>query len=248
MTDTHTNFKLANDPKIEIIRVGREQQPVIAIDDLLRDPQAMVSYASDHVTLKNVTKGDNYYPGLRAPAPRDYALNLMRFLRPLITEHFELSTQVLKSARCAFSIATTKPSELTIAQRLPHFDTTNTGQIAGIHFLCSAKHGGTAFYRHKTTGFETITQDRYDPYFKALETDMKTHGPPDMQYMQSGTQIFEQTARIEAKMNRLFIFKSTMLHNGMVNSSAGLNPNPQKGRLTTTLFALFKQDGFKEEF
>lgn len=201
----------------------------------------MIRHACNTAVLKPVSKGENYYPGLRAPAPKDYALKLVKMLRPLVQQHFGLSTQILSTARCAFSLATTKPQDLTLAQRLPHFDSVEEGQIASVHFLCGEQYGGTAFYRHKCTGFETITTGRSPRYLDALNGNLKEYGKPGAQYMCTGDSIFDQTAHIEAKMDRLLIFKSTMLHTGMVNPDAGLSADPAKGRITANLFALFDQ-------
>jgi len=41
-------------------------------------------------------------------------------------------------------------------QRIPHVDSFLGSQLAFVHYLFKADPGGTAFYRHRGTGFEII--------------------------------------------------------------------------------------------
>ena len=55
-----------------------------------------------------------------------------------------------------FSLITTPAQQLSAIQTLPHFDTNSPNLIAIIHYLGEGEHGGTGFFRHKKTEFETI--------------------------------------------------------------------------------------------
>jgi len=39
-------------------------------------------------------------------------------------------------------------------------------ELACVHYLFKQNHGGTAFYRHRRTGFEVVTQERKAEYFR----------------------------------------------------------------------------------
>lgn len=220
-------------------RVGRESHPVLTIDNALAAPQSLVDCAAA-ARFSPVREAGNYYPGLRAPAPKDYALGLTDFLRPIVEKEMGLPTHTLVSARCAFSIAVLPPERLTIAQRLPHFDTADMTQIAAVHYLCGPRHGGLAFYRHKRTGFEAIFPERSKKYFETLRSELAEHGEPPRAYV-TESPLYEKTMEIDAAFDRLVVYRSNLLHSGAINAET-LSPDPKTGRLTATLFARFAPD------
>ncbi len=217
-------------------RIGRENHPVLVIDKALVAPQSLVDSAAA-ARFSPVREAGNYYPGLRAPAPKEYALGLMDFLRPIIEERMGAPTHTLASARCAFSIATLPPQRLTIAQRLPHFDTADSMQIAAVHYLCAPHHGGIAFYRHKGSGMEAVTASRSKDYLEALRRELAEQGEPPRTYV-TESPLFDKTMEIDAAFDRLVVYHSNLLHSGAVKAEM-LSPDPRAGRLTTTLFAKF---------
>ena len=226
------------DASIRRLTIGREGGVILVIDNLLRAPGALVEQAAQ-ARFAAVRQADNYYPGLRAPAPEDYARGLTAFVRPLIAEHLGVATDTLAQARCAFSIAALPPEKLTPAQSLPHFDTADDRQIAAVHYLCDSRHGGTAFYRHRKTGFEAIARDRVEIYFDTLKQELRAQGAPTPAYVTQSGPLFEQTHAVEAQFDRIVVYKSNLLHSGMVNAET-LSPDPHNGRLTATLFARFQ--------
>lgn len=232
------DFEISDAFSLKKIQIGEEAHPILILDDLLKSPEALIAHASRATRFKPVAVDENYYPGLRAPAPKEYSINLVDTLRPLVAEHFGISTQKLAAARCAYSIATMSPHDLSLAQRIPHFDTVEERQIAAIHYLCDPEHGGTAFFRHRSTGYESITRERSKPYFTTLKADLNKFGEPDG-YASDANAIFDRIADIDARRNRAIVYASNLLHSGMVNAAAGLSSEPEQGRLTTTLFARF---------
>ena len=143
----------ANDrPTVQTLRVGHEQNPVLVIDDFLSSADAMVDFAASDAQF---TAPKNWYPGLRAqPLPQAYVIEVIRALHSVIGETFDLPTRGNVDANAYFGLATVPPAALSTLQRLPHFDTPNPKQVAVLHYLCDAVHGGTSFFRHRTTGYE----------------------------------------------------------------------------------------------
>ena len=235
---TTPDYAINPEADVTLHRVGREAQPVLVIDDLLISPRTLVDQAVSHASFAEVSGGPNHYPGLRAPAPAAYAKTLLTALAPLVSAHFGTPTTRLVGARCALSLTTTPASDLSLAQRLPHYDAPDPGRVATVHFLCPAVQGGTAFYRHRGTGFEAITPDRTDGYAIALKQDLQRHGSPARRYQTESDPVFEQTAKFEAKFNRILVFKSNVLHSGRVVADR-LTDDPATGRLTANLFAQF---------
>src|SRR5258708_39107263 len=108
-------------------------------------------------------------------------------------------------------MAPTRPEQLNIGQRLPHIDTPNPHQIAILHYLCDASHGGTAFYRHRATGYESCDEQQFMRVVQQLQKDAEENGPLPPQYIAGSNRVYEQTANLDAKFNRLLIYRSRVL-------------------------------------
>jgi hypothetical protein len=137
-----------------------------------------------------------------------------------------------------YSIVTTPPELLTPIQRLPHFDGFEVGRIAMVHFLSHSEQGGTAFYRHRATGYETISAERHSNYDAALRRDVAAHGMPAPAYIAGDTPIFQQVSRFNALPNRVLIYRSRALHCADLPLGIALSPDPRVGRLTVNTFLI----------
>ncbi|RYE03681.1 MAG: hypothetical protein EOP61_03640 [Sphingomonadales bacterium] len=217
--------------------IGVEQEPLLEIDDLLRLPNALVDYAASEVTFQPVHGPAGGYPGIRAPAPLDYVEAVVRAADPLLRQAFGLGAVRLANAECNFSLVTLAPDELVAAQRIPHVDTTDPLQFAFLHYLCRPHQGGTAFYRHRATGFEALTPERAAHYDHVRRTEQGREPPG---YIAGDTRHFEQTGGVEAVYNRLAIYRSRVLHSGRIPAGATLSKDPRKGRLTANIFVNYR--------
>jgi Family of unknown function (DUF6445) len=105
-----------------------------------------------------------------------------------------------------------------------------------LHYLCQPGDGGTAFYRHRTTGFETISASRLPDYSEFLEAEIARCGAPQADYPRGDTPLFEQTYRVTAAFNRLVIYRGWTLHSGQIPDGHPLPADPRTGRLTINTF------------
>lgn len=215
----------------QILTFGTEQEPVVVIDGFSSDPQRLRAAAAG---LSFERRGP-HYPGIRASADPSYLREQAGFLRHVLTEVFGVSNGA-GLVECNFSLVTTEPQELTVIQRLPHFDSTDRGRFALLHYLDDGNSGGTAFFRHRATGFETITADRLDAYNSALKEEAGRLGLPPARYIRGDTSQFEQIGQIEAQTNRLAIYRGCTLHSGIIPDGFAFDPDPRTGRLTVNTF------------
>lgn len=217
--------------------VGSERSPVLIADNFFDQPEALVDYAA-RCTFLPVR--DKYYPGVRARAPGGYIEFVLASAEPLIREVFGLEGRELAGADSDFSLVTTPPEKLELAQVLPHFDATDLCQIAVLHYLCTPDKGGTSFYRHRATGYETITQERRDAFLTSLNADLKAAGTLERAYIDGDTPIFERVGRVGAAFNRLAVYRSAVLHSGDIPRDFGFAPDVRAGRLTVNTFLYFR--------
>lgn len=233
------DFGLSPTAAVALHHVGEEAEPVLVVDGLMRNPEAMVDFAAREVDFAQAPAGENFYPGVQSPAPLEYVGLIGRALTPLIQKAFNLPRAKPSGATCNLSLVTLAPDALNLAQRLPHIDTVDPLQFAVLHFFCDARFGGTGFYRHRSTGFETLTSERLDAHRTFLDRDLGRH-PPPAAYVTGDTPIYQQTAAFEARFNRILVYRSRVFHSGQVDVSAGLSRDPRQGRLTANVFVTYR--------
>ncbi len=215
----------------EVIRFGAEAEPLVIIDDFSSDPAAL----KDQACASSFAVTSPHYPGLRAQADPSYLGERMDTLKTVLTDVFDLA-QGASMVECAYSLVTTPPSDLKPIQRLPHFDTTDPKRLALLHYLVDERDGGTAFYQHKSSGFETVTPQRLSIYSQGLEAEIAADGLPPETYFRGASARFERIGQVAAKFNRMVLYRSYRLHSGDIPETLQLSPDPAKGRLTVNTF------------
>ncbi|WP_339617476.1 DUF6445 family protein [uncultured Gilvimarinus sp.] len=220
---------------IECRHIGREQQPVLVIDDFLNNPDWLVKRASEAPFKPD----PGLFPGHRTPAPSVYTDALERALPPLLAKVFDTRPGDITRVESSYSLVTQTPASLKPLQRIPHFDSRHPRELASIYFLCNRlneQYGGTAFYRHRSTGFESITEERFKRYMQALEADAQQVGLPAADYIYSDTKVFEKIAEIPARYNRLVLYPCTSLHSGVIRPGFDFSQEPTNARLSINSF------------
>lgn len=219
------------EPRITVERLGREGEPLVIIDNFTGQPErlrAMGIAAEYH-------PGGVDYPGRRALADPSY-LDLRRdLMMQIMVRVFGLSRGV-QCEIAAFSLVTLPPEHLTARQRIPHHDHSDAGRVAIMHYLDGPESGGTAFYRHRRTGFEAITPAREAAFAAALAEDEREYGPPPPGYPLGDSAAYEQIGAVEARVDRLALYRGRQLHSGIIPDPSRLSEDPAKGRLTVNMF------------
>lgn len=217
-------------PDISARLIGREREPLVTIDGFAPDPDALRAAAA----ATRFEPGRHLYPGVRAAIPPDYWPTAQGVLATVLHDVFGCRDRA-RLLDASFSMVTTPPEALAVEQRLPHVDATGPGRIALIHFLSPDGGDGTAFFRHRATGFETVTEAREAAYYARLAAELRESAPPPA-YIHDSTPLFERTALAEARYNRALIYRSALLHSGAIGPRAALSADPAIGRLTVTAF------------
>ncbi len=215
--------------RIERLRIGAEQAPLLVIDQVLADPERMRRKASQ----ASFTRQGTYFPGLRAAAPFAYGQFLEALLNPLLEACFGLAPGRLSFSMCHFSLVADPPERLAFLQRIPHVDSTRSDGLASVHYLFHGPWGGTAFFRHRKTGYETIDEQRKDAYFALLSTQQAQSG---MGYVEAGDALFEPLLAVDAVFNRLLVYRRNSLHSGLVDNAHVPPADPLAGRLSINTF------------
>ena len=191
--------------------------------------------AIDDASLQKFAKITPQYPGIRAPLPNEVALGWLGDLTPMLDETFGKAEHGWE-IQAWYSIVTARPQELIPLQRFPHVDGTDPRQLAMMLYLHKTDHGGTAFFRHRATGLETLTDATYPQYRAALETEVKAGGLPPAAYVTDGRPFFERTYASAGQYNQAIFYRGNLLHSGIISNDADLPADPRSGRLTINAF------------
>lgn len=217
--------------RARVERIGGENRAIVVVEDCLESPGAAIDFAA---TMPFTPIGP-YYPGVRASLGAETASAFGAAFNAVIKEALGIAAAAWRGD-CFFSVVTAPPARLAPIQRLPHFDGLEETRIAALLYLARADFGGTSFYRHRTTGFETVDEARYPAYGAALKADVERHGLPPAGYIGDGGALFEEIATFAPVFNRLLLYRGNALHCSRIRNAGALNADPHAGRLTLNLF------------
>jgi len=229
-------FTFNDSAAVKVVHVGRRGIAITLIDNVLQDPESVAalgfsaSYSEDR---------SNLYPGMRAPMPESFSSAFRVWLTRILQRTGVLGSQrAIADLTSFFSVVTTPSEDLLPIQRIPHYDSTDPGLLAAVIYLCPPRFSGTSFYRHRRTGYEEITTENQKNYQLALAQDMRVHGPPQREYVNGDSQLFELIFSNELKFNSAIVYPGRMLHAGTIDRQLRRPQDKSEWRLTIT--ALFQ--------
>jgi len=214
---------------------GQERQPYALVDNFYPDTDALIADAM--LSPGFIDQASDFYPGVRKLAPQYYLSYIERNIFDIVYDTFSIDRRrELSITLGAYSIATTSTEKLRPIQCVPHIDTHETTQFALVHYLCNEIYGGTSFYRHKYTGYESIDESRLKPYFTHLKQEVMMSEEHHNAYVCGDTALFERVCQTKNIFNRAILYPSNLLHSGDINPALGLSSDPVVGRLTLNAF------------
>lgn len=211
--------------------------PVVLIDGFSGDSERVARIAEALAPFP--AQQGSFYPGVRrlitrADADADhYVSESCQRAAQFIAGAFAVDRFELLEA--SFSMVTTVPRDLHPVQRAPHFDSTDPNHLALLHYLRVPEGSGTAFYRHRTTGIEQVTEANV-ARFAAAAGAQAARLPPDTGYISGSDEHFEQIGLVEAVPDRLVIYQGGLLHSGLIPPDMTFSAEPRAARLTANIF------------
>jgi len=225
-------------PTVTLHRIGNERQPVVVIDDFAPDPDALRAAAVGSA----FGPASHHYPGIRADLPGAYLPAQLPVIEAALGEALDGAPR-LEAIDASFSIVTMPRDALSVSQRLPHCDAHDAGRIALVHYLSPDDCDGTGFFRHRSTGFESVDARHSAIYRDQVDAELRYGGAPPSDYWTGDGAVFERIFAVEASYNRAIVYPSFVLHSGLIGAQASLSPDPARGRLTVTGFFSIASQG-----
>lgn len=220
------------DIRIQKLTIGQEKAPLIVIDNFVSDPERLIRRAAN----RPYADPPSYFPGIRYGAPLAYQHLFESRLKDMLLDYFQLKNGRFAFQMCHYSLITTPPDQLTFLQRIPHIDSVSSTGIASVHYLFKGKYGGTAFYRHRKTGFEYVDESRKEAYYACLASEKEGPDAPQSGYIDGDTPLYEQIGKQDGVFNRVLIYRKNSLHCGVIGKDFVPDPNPLTGRLSINTF------------
>jgi hypothetical protein len=202
------------------------------IDNLFLEPEAQVAAA---VAATWGPPQGTYYPGLNAPLSDAYLPQILSALRPSFGRAFGFGSDTQLVADGFFALATWGLEQFGPWQRIPHYDQPYPGHLAMVHYLNAAQGGGTGFFRHSTSGFESIDMTRREAYLAYATQWLDNHASELTGFAGPDTPGYEMHDLVGFRFNRAVIYPSNLLHCALFDS-AHLSADPRIGRLTANSF------------
>ncbi len=219
-------FALNPRARLTVQRLGDEKELLLIVDDALDRVDDLVAQAG--LADFKPPSGESLYPGLNAPLPATYLPMMMTALNRPMSEIFGVPLASQTRVFGFFGLMTVEAAAMTRPQATPHIDAFHLHGLAGVHYLGSGEFGGTAFYRHKTTGFERITPSRSHKYQTLRAAELATAADP--------ATLYDDIAYVEPLPNRLILYRAGQLHSARLTNSPTLPTHASRGRLTANLF------------
>jgi hypothetical protein len=215
---------------VRLRHVGQERQPLLIVDDVLADPWAMIDAAR---AAEFYRPPHTNYPGLNANLPEAYYRTIVTALRGPIEAAFGVSAGAALKFFGFLALATTPVEAASPVQTIPHLDAPDPGRLAMVHYFCQGEFGGTGFFRHAATGFESVDVARQDAYAAAVEAEL-AQGPREG-FAGADTAGYALIDQVEPVFNRLILYRGHVLHAGLLGRGGGA-ADPASGRLTANGF------------
>ena len=101
-------------------------------------------------------------------------------------------------------------------------------------YLCDTRFSGTSFYRHRKTGYEQITAENQKNYHLAIDHELRVHGPPPQEYVNSDNSRFEVIFSNPLKFNSAIVYPGSVLHAANIDNHFEPPKEKSDWRLTVT--------------
>ena len=225
-------LNLHPDIAVQKLTIGSERAPLLVIDNFVAEPHKLVQRAS----WRQFNIRSPNFPGIRSEGPLSYQNLFTQQLRSLLIDYFQLPSSSIRISACYYSLITTSAEDLEPIQRIPHIDSVSATGLASVHYLFKGDLGGTAFYRHRKTGFEYVDESRREVYFNAVEAESAGPNAPGREYIDGDTPLYERIGKQEGIFNRVLIYRRNSLHSGSIDRNFVPDPNPLTGRLSLNTF------------
>lgn len=215
------------------VLVGESRTPIIILDNFLQDLTTLKANAQEHVQMSE--EQSTYYPGIRAPLPKTYAMAVVGAIYRQLYKVYDIPlNHQMQAVNLVYSLITNTPEQLNANQKRPHFDTSAPFHFAILHYLNEAPHGATGFFRHRKSGLERVGSEHMESYLQLAAE--QSENSRQQGYITGSNDEYELIYQVPYQANRVVIYPGNLLHSVLVSAQNDIDDNPDTGRLTANIF------------
>ena len=221
---------------------------VIIIDNFLKNTKYHLEYIKKNMSKKEFQTG-NSYPGVKIKEGKNFSNEMEAFLSFIAMIHYNHKTHnyTPNPHSPGYSIVTFPNHKLTHGNIFPHvvcrYSKDNVKKLSGIAcvvYFCNKtkEYNGTGFYELKYPIYkdEFNTEEKYQEAREIM--DKYVNNPKYC--IDKEEKIFKKIYEVDAKMNRIVLYPTDHLNQGIINSDYYNDENNiRKDRYTYTDFRCF---------
>ena len=236
LRQTMESYQLNKDYKVSSVFIAEINETVIIVDDFLHSLDPVYQFATQTAYFQPLGSDGTLYPGKRDEMPAPYYRACEQLLNELLEQEIITSGENnLYLHRCKLSLVTQNANELNTLQRMPHIDSTDDKTFAAVHYLSPKEWGGTGIYKYLPENIIKVTADNQNSVHNMI-ADTEKHSATHQGYLNETTALFEKVVDIEAKVNRLVIYKSNLLHSAALFNHKKYSNDLSNSRLSISSF------------
>jgi hypothetical protein len=218
---TMKGYQLNKDYKVSSVFIAEINETVIIVDDFLHSVEPIYQFATDTAYFQPFGSDGTLYPGKRDEMPAPYYRAFEQLLNELLEQGIITSGENnLYLHRCKLSLVTQNADDKT---------------FAAVHYLSPKEWGGTGIYKYLPENIIKVTADNQNSVHNMI-ADTEKHSATHQGYLNETTALFEKVVDIEAKINRLVIYKSNLLHSAALFNHKEYSNDISNSRLSISSF------------
>jgi len=229
---------IAFNPRPRIERVDLiSGQACLVIDDALLEPERLVAFAAAQQARFRAGVFNAYYPGILLPTSSGATAALQAFFSEHVRRRFHARRVLHMHSRLA--ITTQSAAELRPYQWICHSDNVDlpaehSMQASVLYLFNDSDLGGTGFYEPRRPRGEI--RQLYHDAGELSPADFSARYGIEPGYQCASNEYFRRVGGVDAKWNRLIFYDGSMPHSAEIPTTAKLDADPRRGRLTLNGF------------
>ena len=223
------NSKFINSHLNVTIKEIGENKKVVIIENFFKDPKYHFEYIKQKKYKKVSQHTHNAYPGIRIGGNKNLINEVIGFLSFIGMIYYNIDTGNNQASwnmnDNGYSIVNFPNNRLRHGNIFPHIDCSYTKDkkhiatgLACVVYLCDTtkEYNGTGFYELKYPIYSKkfITEEKYQ---EAREI-IKKYKNNTKYCIDKEERIFKKLYEVDAKINRIIIYPTSYLHQGIINS------------------------------
>ena len=227
------NYTIHPASTVQKLTIGREQAPLLVIDNLISDAESLVELAATKIFGDVVT----YYPGIRAKVPLTYQQFILEQFGPMFAEYFGLCGSQAAIHALPFFARDDAAGEAGATCSVFRTPIRSSAASWRSSTICSRRISGarpsTVIGRRASKSSTKPAAWNTWPAAMKQRTDLTHRRLPTSTAIRP---LYEEVCRQQGVFNRMLVYRRNSLHSACLAADFVPDANPRTGRLSVNGF------------